>query len=416
LGELEARLGERHPSLLNARAELSTLRTQIANEVNRIIASLANEVEVARSRLRPLEASLAETRMKLVTDEQALVRVRELDREAAASREVYESFLKRSQEISDQSRLSSTDAVVASQAVAPTKRASPKLLLSLLMAVAAAALAGIAAALAVDHFRDSVTDARLTARRVGVPVIAQIPLLTRKALLQLPAELRTPGAFLIEKPLTAFAEAFRTLQSSFWFSGLSSNVRCVAVTSPLAGEGKSTVALCLARAAAQAGRRTLLVDCDLRRPSISEYFEIDPTAGVNEVLGGSVPWRDVVGMDDRSSLHILPAVAATPVHDVFAGSAIRSLLDDLRTEYDLIVLNGPPVLLVSEALSLAAAADAVAVIARWGETSHEALANALEQLASVGAPVHGLVVNAVDAATPFSGVYRDRRYYPQERV
>lgn len=410
--ELENRYGELHPSVQNGRAELADIRTQIAAELARIRVSLRNDLEVARTRLRTLEASLTNSQSESAADNASLVRLRELEREAAASRSVYESFLERLHEVADQGQLSATHARVISRAQPPRGPSEPKLSVALLMAFGIGLVGAVLATLLAESLDDAIGTADDVERRLGLPVIVSIPFVKKNALRLLPPGERHPAGLIVEKPMSAFAEAFRVLRTSVLYSDLDRRTQVVAITSALPEEGKTTTALCLARISAMSGQRTLIIDCDLRRQSLNDLLDIKPTQGLLQVLMGKADWRNVTGQDEASGVHVLPAATSgfSP-RDIFGTEAMTWLMGELRAAYDLVILDCPPVLAVAETRILTTRADAVVMVGRWGVTPLRALMSAIEQLPKSSARLLGIALNSIDPRTPGRSSYADPLYY-----
>ncbi|MEJ0061044.1 MAG: polysaccharide biosynthesis tyrosine autokinase [Terricaulis sp.] len=410
--EYENTLGERHPSVLNGRAEIENVRTQIAAEITRIQANLSNEVDVARSRLRTLEQSLGAVRGDLVGNNTLVVQLNELEREAAAARVVYESFLQRAHEVSEQGSLETSDVRIVSNARPPTGPSAPNLVLGLVLALVGGAAAGVGIALVAETMDDGIKSPEEVERKLGVPTVASIPVIRSKALRLLAPGDRHPGGYAVEKQMSAYTEAFRVLQTAIKYADPDEKHGVIALTSTAAGEGKTTCALSLARVAALSGERVLLIDCDLRRHSLNEVLGIAPERGLLQVLSGEVDWRDVVGRDEPTGAHILPVAAAQfSPRNVFASDAMHRLIAETRQAYDVIILDCAPVLAVAQTRVVATHADAVILVAAWNKTPARAIATALEQLSSTGAKILGVAINRVDPRSPGSGAYGDPIYY-----
>lgn len=412
--DVEFRYTEQHPLVQSGRAELANIRARIAAEVARIASSAANEVEVSRSRLAALESNLESARSQVILDNTAQVHLRELERDAAASRAVYESFLKRYQEIAQQGKLGPSDAMLISAAKAPKSPTSPHFILVLIVALALGGAAGVGSAFLIDALADPLGDPDEIQRDMDVPVIGSIPFVSPAALRLLDPDERSVPDYLVRRPMTRFAESYRMLRASLMVATPDPRLRSVAVTSAVAEEGKSTAALCLTRLAAMAGQRALLIDCDLRNPSLSKYFGIAPKIGLREVLADGVDWRQVIGTDSRTRAHVLPATMSDlDSADLFNREAFRTLLDEVREEYDLVVLNCAPILLVADALFVAAQADRVILTTNWLRTSRSALKSAIEQLGATKASLVGIVLNCVDFRD-WHGQLRTSSYYARE--
>jgi capsular exopolysaccharide synthesis family protein len=208
-----------------------------------------------------------------------------------------------------------------------------------------------------------------------------------------------------DRHLTTYDEAIRTIRSSVLLTDFDRRIKTLLITSATAGEGKSTTASHLAHSHAEQGHRTLMIDCDLRRPSQHRIHGITLGLGLSNVLNGEMTWREVVNRPlNNSALSVITAgppsrKAADRLGTFLAG------LEEMANEYDLIVLDGPPLLGFAESLQLAAAADGVAVVTRAGDTNRKAVAAALSTLTHLRANVVGLVLNQVKRS------HSDHYYY-----
>ncbi|MEU6427957.1 polysaccharide biosynthesis tyrosine autokinase [Microbispora sp. NPDC046973] len=192
------------------------------------------------------------------------------------------------------------------------------------------------------------------------------------------------------------AESFRSLRTNLQFIGVDQRPKSLVVTSCLAEEGKSTTSSNLAITLAQAGWRVILVDGDLRRPRIPDYLGIEGSTGLTDVLIGKARLQDVVQTWGHSDVAVLPSGQIPPNPSELLGShGMRSLLDQLTQDYDMVILDAPPLLPVADAAALAAIADGALLVARYGKTRREQVARAVELLSSVNARLVGTVLNFV---------------------
>ncbi|GAA3201826.1 polysaccharide biosynthesis tyrosine autokinase [Nonomuraea roseoviolacea subsp. carminata] len=194
------------------------------------------------------------------------------------------------------------------------------------------------------------------------------------------------------------AEAFRSLRTNLQFIGVDRKPRSLVVTSCLPNEGKSSTSSNLAIALAQAGWRVLLVDGDLRRPRLPDYLGIEGGVGLTDVLIGRVRLESVVQSWGDPSLFVLPSGQIPPNPSELLGSdGMRQLLADLVADYDIVIIDAPPLLPVTDAATLSALCDGTILVARYGRTRHEHVVRGIELLASVSARVVGTVLNFVPA-------------------
>src|SRR5690606_24152736 len=216
----------------------------------------------------------------------------------------------------------------------------------------------------------SLTTADDVERRLGRRCLAGVPLLT-----SLKRGRRTsPVMAVVDRPTSAFAEAFRNLRASLLFYGSRDHVGAVAITSALPQEGKTTVALCLARSAALQGQRVVLLDCDLRRRQLNQFAWDEGAPGLIDVLAGRATIEDAIVMDTESGAKILPLRDGQPDgDDLIGGLAMDRLLHDLRDKFDLVILDTAPVLPIADTRVLATKVDKVVLVTRWRKTSEHAV-------------------------------------------
>lgn len=411
VADLQGRYGDRHPEMLTARRQLADVDEQIQAEIQRIISNLEAQVQVARQRAGAISGSLSTARGTLAGNNQALVRLNELERTAEASRTLYESYLNRYKETSSQQGIEESDARIVSNAAIPLDQSSPKVPLNLALGLVLALGAGLGAVILAEMLDAGLATAEDVEQRLGVNYLGAIPLLSSVA----EGRPSAPIDYVVEKPLSSFAEAFRNLRASVIYSRLGESVKVVAITSALPGEGKTTTSVCLARSAAQQGHRVLLVDCDLRRRSVNRLMGKEPDKGLIEVLAGEASLSDVLQVDGVTGVQLLPlAKSSLTPKDVFGSAAMDRLLDELRRSYDLVILDTAPVLPVADTRVLAPKADAVVFLARWRKTPEHAIQNAFRQLLGTGAHLGGVALTQVDMKMQQKYGYGDPGYYYAE--
>ncbi|MES1199998.1 MAG: AAA family ATPase [Pseudomonadota bacterium] len=412
LAEYSDRYGLLHPSVIAAQAEKEDIERQIAAEVNRLTESLRNEADVSRARESTLQSHLASVRTELVRNNGQMVHLNELERGAAATRAVYAGFYQRYNELADGAAGLGGDAEYVAMGAPPAKPVSRSLPLMLAISISAGLLAGIFAALVLEKLNTRVKTPEDIERRFGLSILATIPRLGGRELDPLGDSERHPGGFAVSQPRSAFTESIRLLRARVSRACLSTSTQTVAIASALPREGKTTIALCLARVAAMSGRRVVLVDCDMRGGSLNVLLGIQPRRGILQILRGEVGWQEVVGSDETSGAHIIPSPgdSFTP-EDVFGTDAMQRLLRELTENYELVVLDCPPILTLAESRDIAMHADGVVVVARSGQTSTYALRTAVSELSVVGANIIGVALNGVNPKAAGHSSYGDPLYF-----
>ncbi|MDP3495939.1 MAG: polysaccharide biosynthesis tyrosine autokinase [Hyphomonadaceae bacterium] len=408
IADLQSRYGPAHPSLIQALEEKASLDSRISEEMARTTSKAKLEAEALAARLNIEETELASLRGGLVTENFDQVRLDALQTDAEAAQSVYESFLQRYHEVARQGTATGVGARLLSPARPPTAASSPQFLLNFALVGAAALVLALLAGLIAEQFRRAVETTEEVEKRVGARALVAIPALRGKDLRNMPKRNRSPTSYLLTKRMSPFAEAFRVLQTAIQLADRP-NRKVVAVTSAMPGEGKTTLSLGLARVAAMGGQKSIIVDCDIRMRSINGILGIDPQEGIQEVLSGERSWRDVVGKDEPSGAHILPASGITS-KDIFGTGAMEDLIRELAAEYDLVILDCPPVFAVADARVIGSLSDSVVVAARAGKTHARAVQAAIEQLELAGANVLGVALNRVDMRRSKRSFY-DGLYY-----
>lgn len=409
--DLSSKYGPRHPSILNIDAQRTDIQRQIGREVQRIVGSIQNEATIAQSRVDSLQGSLNDLRGTANLNNQAFVLLRELEREADANKTIYESFLNRFKETSQQSDLQTSDARVISVATLPTTPSKPNKRLTVLVALIFAGLLGVGMALILERLDNTMRTAKEVEDTLGQPHLVSMPMVANEV--DSKGNKLLPHDYVVLKPLSAFAESVRSLRSALALSNVDSPPKVLLFTSSLPAEGKTTTSVCFARAAAQSGLRVVLLDCDLRHPSVQKTFQL-PTAklGLVELLAGSATLNDVLVPDAETSLLHIPVAAGTAnPPDVLGSMQMKKLLAGLRDAYDLVVLDSAPVLPVSDSRVLSGLVDKTVFVVRWSSTPKDAALSAVKDLTSYGAEIAGVVMSAVDTEKQAKYGYGDGGYY-----
>jgi capsular exopolysaccharide synthesis family protein len=406
LANLETRYGPRHPELVTTQKELADLDSQIQAEVARIISSLQTNAAAARERLASIESSVGQARATLADNNRAGIQLSELERNAQAVRSLYESFLARYKEISSQEGIATADAKIVSYSSLPNEPTSPNIPTNLAIGLTLAAALGVAGVLLSELLDSTLSTSDDVQRRLFMPYLGAVPLLGSVS-----KGRGSPISHVVSAPSSAFSEAIRAVGASILFSP-ATPPKIVLMTSALPGEGKTMASLCLVRSLAMQGHRVLYVDCDLRRAAGAAALGVRPVAGLIEVLKGDVSLSTAIFKDVETGADILPMrPPASGSRDLFSLPAMDQLLERLRGQYELVILDTAPVLAVSETRVLARKADAVVVLAAWRQTPQKAVENALEMLEAVGAQVVGVALTQVDLKAQMKTGYGDPAVY-----
>ena len=409
--DLLAHYSDRHPSVVNLRAQISDIRRAIAAEIARLTSNIKNEYELAMARQQAVEKTLREVTGETGIDNTKAITLRELERTAAVNKSLFENFLQRAKVTQEQSTFEARDGRVISPALAPQSPSSPKTLLIMLGATVVGLMAGVVGAFLIEMLNAGYTTPRQIEDMLDMPLLASISKMEARDLSAEGVVLSIPQYPFI-KPLSRFSEAIRSLRSAIQMSDVDNPPKVIQITSTIPGEGKSTIGMTMAASAAQAGQRVLLIDCDLRHPSTSRYFKADKALGLVDYLVGGAELQKVILFDETLRLWVLPAGSKTQNPPDLLGSAkLKSLIETLRDKFDFIIVDTPPMGPVVDPLIVSNIVDKVVYVVRWASTAREMIAHSIQRL-SGHRKVAGVVFNhVIDAQAQKYGKYAYSYYY-----
>jgi len=393
---LEKRYGPRHPDLVRAQSQLRVADQAIAAEVQRIVSNVSIQANIASQRAASLAGSVAQSQGKLASDNEASVRLGELERNAESSRTLYQAFLDRYRQTVAQSGLERSDSYIVSRARVPSAPSSPNALIYAAMAVVGGLGIGVLLVVLLQLLERGLETSDAIEDTLALPTLASIPDANTLPGYRKSGPPAPPAELLLKRPQSTFAEAFRTLRTSIQFAEASKPIRVVAITSSVPGEGKTTTAMGLARAAAAAGSKVLLIDADARRRASSRQFTDNVKLGLDEVLAGSATLEQAIVKDSLSDACVLPQRLDSKGISLAESPRLAQLIEQVRERYDLVILDTPPVLPVDEARVIASMADGVVLLVRWRRTPSKAASVALRRLYDVHAELLGAVLTLVD--------------------
>lgn len=410
VADLQGRYGPRHPDMLKAQRELEDIDAAIRQETSRVISSLEAEAQVSQQRLNAIQGSASQARGALASSNRATVRLNDLERTAEASKTLYESYLNRFKETSSAAGIEQSDSRILSKATIPSRPSAPNLKISLALGFLLGAGGAFAALLLAENLDAGLSTAEDVEQKLGVRHLGAIPLLSSVT----KARNVSPLDYVVQNPLSAFAEAFRNLRISLHYAKLDQPVKVVAITSALPDEGKTVTSVCFARTAAMQGARVVLLDCDLRRRAVGRVLGIETDVGLIEVLSGQASLNQALKADETGAM-ILPLSNVSALgKDVFGTAAMTKLLDDLRGRFDLVVLDTAPVLPLSDTRMLAHLMDTTMFVVRWHKTSHKAVEAALKILSRANCHIAGVALSQVDLKQQAKYAYGDPDSYYYE--
>lgn len=400
--------GSRHPKMTGLDAQVGELRAEIARETDRIVANLASELEVLQSRELAIAQDVAEVEKSNAVDRRAEAQLRQLESEATASRQLYESLLHRLKGTQEQERTMAAEARVISRADPPAWPTTPPLSVFALLGFTVSLTFGGLLALLAEQLERRVRSAADVEHALGMPVLALLPRLPRR-------RKRTPGRYILERPFSAYAEALRSTLASLDTDKRGAAATVVLITSGLPAEGKSTLSISLAASAAASGLKVLLFDADLRRPTIGRRLGLDAGGvGLTDYLGGRCSREQLIQRDTVTNVDVI-TVGRPPANPagVLKSAELRNLIEACRCHYQLIILDSSPVLTVVDPKLAARLADRVIFAVRWFQSDVEGITHAVRALAGAQVEFAGCVLTVVNMRR-YKLFGRDAgRYYAQ---
>jgi succinoglycan biosynthesis transport protein ExoP len=402
VSEYSTMYGDRYPALTVVRARLADVRRQIDDEIARILAGVRNDYQTAVNRQNSLEGALTGLKEQFAAADQADIKLHELERDAQANRDLFEQFLNRAKQTSEQQSMQIADARIVAPALPPLKPSRPAMSLLLGAAACAGLLLAIAIALLMEQMRQGFRGLREATQFLALPALGMLPAqpddteeprIWRRS----PAKGDTSGKacrFALRFPRSAYARQLRAIQARLFDDMTTSKI--VTVASAVPGEGKSTFACNFALAAADIGLRTLLIDGDIYTGKTGQVFG-SRKAGLSEVLNDQISLRQALTKDPATGLSVLgardPSRAAQP--ETIDPARLELLLRQCRNEFDLVVLDTPAILPVGGITPYLRWADCAVLVVEWDGTPRQAVSEALDLLDTDAQKIAGLVLNKV---------------------
>jgi exopolysaccharide transport family protein len=407
--EWTARFGKKHQAVVNLRIKMHDIRESIAAELRRLAEASKNDYMVSKQREQAIEAQL----VKAVTESRATdateAKLRELTVSAKSYRTLYENFLQQYMRTVQQQSFPVANARVISAAAPPPGKSKPKSLLIMALALAGGGALGVALGL----FRDLTDRVFRTTSQVesslDTKCVSIVPMLEEPHSRNRLAAKNGPGRLIVrgsdrfwaatQKPLSHFAESIRFIDLAINKALSFTSSKVVGITSTVPNEGKTTIAAATAALIAQRGKRVIIVDCDLRNPSLSRRLTPEAPSGLVEVITGKCPLHETVWHDSKTNLTFLPLVTDPTracAGDVLLVEGAEALFEELRRNYDYIIVDLPPLSPVVDVRTTTPWIDGFLLTVEWGRTKIDLVQHALHLAPDVREALIGVVLNKTD--------------------
>jgi capsular exopolysaccharide synthesis family protein len=401
--QLRQEYGPRHPTIIQLQADKDKLDSRLEAEIANIIGSMENEFATIQAREQALQASLEPAKAASVQNNRAGIQLRILEREAESTRTLYATFLNRFKELTEQLEMLKPGVRVISMAAVPVTPSFPQVGLMTSMGFLGSSMLAVLLAFAVDRLDRGLRTGHQLEAVLDLPNIGFIPKVRNGI------RGRRLERYLVTKPTSMYAEAVRAVQSALYLSNVDRPPQVVLVTSSVPAEGKTTLALSLAVLLAQSGHMTVAIDLDLRRPRLGRDLGLPEASDLVGYMKGDLPLDAILHeAEEVENLDVISAkrLAVSPTN-LLSSRRMASLMIELRSRYDYVVIDSPPLLGMSDSRFAARLADAVVFVVRWSKTSEEVALKGLKLLQDSHVPIAGAVLTRVD-------IRRHRRFGPHD--
>ena len=396
----QAFYGPNYPEMKKLNSQIKALDREIAAQEAAVVDKAKDAYGIAHAAEDQAKGVLESRVHELYGQRDDLVKYEILSEEYESNRHMYESILARLREAAVDAGLDSADISVVDLASLPIQASSTSPVTMAELGLVFGLFGGLALALLLERMDTRMRDSRQIQELLGVPAIAIVPQTNWKA--KGPEPEAAAGPEMLWDARSPFAEAMRVFRTSIQLSSTSRGSRVIAVTSCQPGEGKSTLSMNLAAALAQGGKKVVLVDTDMRRPSVYWRLGLTEKKGLSEFLTGMEPLEAVIQTHKSlSTLDVIPSGMCPPLPaDLLGSDQMKKFVEDLRLRYDYVIFDSPPALSVTDPLIVASLSDGLVLVIRQGFCTRAMVARAGEVFRDVGVKMYGFVLNGVDASLP----------------
>lgn len=380
--------GERHPRIIGLRADLDDLQAKIGGEIDKIAVSIANEVAVSSAGVASLERELGALRQQTNVAGETAVRLRDLERQAEASRSLYETFLVRFKREAEQANMRRANARVVSAADVPLQSSAPATVKILAAVILVSTCLSVMVVFLLDSLDNTIRSSDDAEEMLGLPVHAVIPHQGKAA--------ARPLEEMLGRPHSALVDSIRGLRTALVTGEGGDTGHVIMMTSSVPKEGKTFVSLCLTSIFSRTEDRVLLIDSDVYRPRLHSVIGVSGERGLVEVLSGECAFDDVVQKGVAKAFDFLPAGRSAHLAELLQGDQFDTLMEDLKRRYSRIIIDSPPVLAVADVRLLARQVDKVIYLVKWGGPPRDGVRNGVKLLRAANVPLSGIVLSQVN--------------------
>jgi polysaccharide biosynthesis transport protein len=440
MAQMRVKLGPEHPKVLELSRQITTIQKQVEGSSVKLADRLKADYERAAREAQSLNAALNQAKSEAAQQNENNVRFSILKQEVETAKQLYTDFLQKTNQASLQTASQQSQGKMMQliePALVPSSPVGPNRFRTIMIGLMLSLAAGIGLALFVEFLNNTIKGVEDVTAYLGLPTLAIVPTLNKKQL-QMQTEESTAltpapfgsangkastqfGRLMVNNSQSAFAEAYRSIRTSILLSSAGTPPRTILVTSSQPGEGKTTTAINTAIALSQLKARTLIIDADMRRPSLHKVFGLSHSQGLSTYLSSNdIEIGTLIQKLSLPDLYILPSGMIPPdPAELISSGKMKELLEILALEFQYIIIDSPPMINVSEPIVLSTLAEGVILVVKGGDTKRSIVRRARQELASVRARVIGVVVNNLNLKTEGYDDYYYQRYhteYKQEQV
>ena len=410
LSEFSNRYGKEHPRMIQAQAELRAARENTRRAIETVVAGITKEFEVARANEASVERSLNRSKGEIQDINRKEFQLGVLERDVAANKQLYDMFLGRFKETNAVGDLQSTVARVVDPAIPSALPYKPNKRQVVMIALVVGLFIAIMLALLLERLDSTLKTSADVESKLGLPVLASLPVVSERGV--------KTERIVEQNPQAMFSEGIRTARTGILLSAIDEPHRAVVVTSSVPGEGKTTFATNLALAFSQT-KRVVLVDADMRRPSIGKLFGKDPNApGLSTLVSGNTPPTECIFKAEGLELFVIPSGTVPPNPlELLLSKRFEDTLHKLQEMFEIVIIDSPPVQLVSDALVIARHCTGLVYMVKADETPYQVARNGIKRLRRAHSNIIGVALNKLDfeRADKYYGEYTGYSKYGYKR-
>jgi succinoglycan biosynthesis transport protein ExoP len=425
--ELLEQFRSKHPTVEAVESRIAAIQAQLEVEIHQIVTSMRNEYELARTQENELLTALEQQKAEAQELNQKSIEYGVLEREVESNQRMYESLLQRTKETSLTERLETSNIRIVERATIPTSPIAPQKKRNILLSIIVGLIMGITMVFLLEYLDNSIQTPADVQQYLDLPCLAAIPNVSVKHLApheQKPVQDILVATITVVDARSNIAEAYRSLRTNVTFAALDQRPIFL-ITSAIPGEGKSTITANLGITMAQSGRKTLIIDCDFRKPILNQIFHVkNPEYGFSDILVGSETDDGIgnaVQRTDIQNLYIIPCGTVPPnPSELLSLEKTGRIIAKLAEQYEKILIDSPPIGVVTDPVVLSQLVQGVILVILTGKTSRDAIRHAKDQLHEARAKILGGVLNNVNMKKYgyyYYYGYRDKyykRYYGEK--